>query len=173
MWGANIIESVRDFYMSSTAVFWLVWFLFSSWVLREFYFSHNIEKLNRLRKAAFGIDFMVLILFLLPWVSFPYVEYSGWDLVLSGHPLMIFLFVLIVFSTVSFLTKNETLLKTAAAAHLVSSILFIVVMISIMPGTVILTLYILAPIIASLLLLLGNVVVLLLWQQLQLRNSVK
>lgn len=157
--------------MSSTAFFWAAWFLVSSWVLKEFYFSPNIEKLNKLRRVAFGVDLSVLILFFLPWLPESKGGFSGWQLILQGNYFVSALLFLIAFSALSFLTKNPPLLKAAAGAHVASSILFIGAMISITPGTVTLTLYSVSPIVASLLLLIGNVVVLLLWHQLQLMTA--
>lgn len=152
--------------MKSSIFFWIAWFLVSAWVLREFYFSPSKEKLNKLRKAAFGVDLLVLILFFLPWLPLSNGGFSGWQLVLQGNLLVIILFVLIVFSTAGFVTKNSLLLKVTATSNIISSVLFIAVMIRLLPGTITLTFYSMAPIIASLLLLVGNVVVLLLWQQL-------
>lgn len=159
--------------MNSTAFFWVAWFLVSSWVLKEFYFSPSVEKISKLRRVAFGVDLSVLILFFLPWLPESQGGFSGWQLILQGNYLVSALLFLIAFSTLSFLTQNSSLLKTTAATHVASSVLFIGAMISIMPGTVALTLYSVSPIVASLLLLTGNVVVLLLWQQLQLQSSEK
>ena len=171
MWGVAILESVGSLEMKDQLFFWVAWFLVSSWVLREFYFSPDKEKLNKLCKVSFGIDLSVLILFFLPWLPLPQGGFSGWQLILQGNLWVITLFIFMIFSTFGFLTKNGWLLKAGMAIQIVSSVLFIAVMIVLTPGTITLTFYSLSPIIASLLLLLGNVVVLLLWQQLQLKGE--
>lgn len=77
-----------------------------------------------------------------------------------------FLGILIVGSSLAFLTRSKTFLKTGVVTHIISSILFIAAMANLMPGTIVLDFGSVAPIVASLFLLSGNVAVLLLWQQL-------
>lgn len=154
-----------------TAFFWIAWGLISFWALKTFYFSYDKEKLNKLRKTAFGIDFSVLILFFLPWLPPIQGGTTGWALIQQGNVLVITIGILVAVSTLAFLTKDRTLLKAGAVLHTTASVLFIFTMINLMPGTFTLTLQSIAPVIASLLLLIGNVVVLLLWQQLDLKNK--
>lgn len=153
-----------------TAFFWLIWSLVSFWALKTFYFSYNKEKLQKLRQTAFGINLSVLILFFLPWLSPSQGGATGWELILQGNLFVALLGVLVAGSILSFLTKDKTLLKVGSISHIASSLLFIMVMANLMPGTFSLTINSIAPIIASLLLLIGNVVVLLLRQQLQLKS---
>ena len=149
-----------------TAFFWIFFPLISFWALKTFYFSRSLTKLIQLRKTAFWINFVVLVLFFFPWLPLAQGRTTGWELIQRGNHLVILLGILIIGSLLAFLTRNRTFLKTGAVAHIVSSILFITVMINLMPGTVILDFGSIAPIVASLLLLSGNVAVLLLWQQL-------
>ena len=149
-----------------TAFFWIAFPLISFWVLKTFYFPRDPLKLNNLRKTAFWIDYIVLVLFFFPWLPQVQGRTTGWELIQQGNIVVLLLGVLISGSMLTFFTKNKALLKAGSIAHIASSILFIAVMISFMPGTVVLDLGSMAAIIASLLLLSGNVVVLLLWQQL-------
>mgnify|MGYP001574598662 CR=1 FL=1 len=148
------------------AFFWIFFFLISFWALKTFYFSRSLTKLIHLRKAAFWINYIVLILFFFSWLPLAQGRTTGWELIQRGNELVIFLGILIVGSLLAFLTRSRTFLKTGVVTHIVSSIMFIAVMINLMPGTVILDFGSIAPIVASLLLLSGNVAVLLLWQQL-------
>ncbi len=152
-----------------TVFFWIAWGLISFWVLKTFYFSYNKDKLQKLRLTAFGIDLSILILFFLPWLPSTQGGATGWELIQQGNMLVIILGILITGSTLTFLTKDKSLFKVGAVSHITASIFIIFTMIRLMPGTFTLTLQSIAPIVASLLLLVGNVVVLLLWQQLQLK----
>lgn len=149
-----------------TVSFWIFFPLISLWALKAFYFSSNLTKLIQLRKTAFWINYVVIILFFFPWLPLAQGRTTGWELIQRGNELVILLGILIVGSLLAFLTRNRTFLKTGVVTHIVSSILFIATMINLMPGTVVLDFGSVAPIIASLLLLSGNVAVLLLWQQL-------
>ena len=80
---------------------------------------------------------------------------------------------LIVFSTLAFLAKDKMFFKAGSISHITASVLLILIMINLMPGTFILTLQSVAATLASMLLLAGDVVVLLLWQQLQLKGKKK
>lgn len=154
-----------------TVFFWVIWFLISFWVLKTFYFSYDKDKLQKLRKTDFGINFSVLILFFLPWLPISLGEKTGLQLILEGNIFVILLGILIIFSMLTFLTNDKVFIKAGLVSHITVSVLFILTMVSLMPGSFVLTLASIAPIIASLLLLIGNVIVLLLWQQLQLKEK--
>lgn len=148
--------------------FWTAWFLISFWVLKTFYFSASQEKIKRLRLAAFGIDLMVLILFFLPWLTA--TGQSGWELMLAKEGLVILVFGIILLSAVLVLFSSSPANRTGAVLQGGVAVLFIAMMIKLMPGTVVLSMRHIAPILAALLLLINFVVVLLLWQQLQLKE---
>lgn len=152
-----------------TAVFWIAWFLSCFWILKTYYFSYDKDKLVKLRLTSFSIDFSVLILFFLPWLSVSRGGLTGIELILRGDIFVIFLGILISCSLVAFMTKDTTVLKIGAMSHCIESVLFIATMIHLSPDTTRLTLQSLTPIFASLLLLIGNIVVLLLWQQVDLK----
>ena len=154
-----------------TILFWIAWGLISFWALKTFYFSYDKERLDKLRKIAFGINLSVIILFFLSWLPPAQGGYTGWELIQQGNLLVILLFGLIASSTLIFLAGDKSLLKVGSIIHITSSIVFIVAMVSLMPKTFSLTLNSIAPIIAGLLLLIGNVIVLLFWQQLQLKDK--
>ena len=153
------------------AFFWIAWGVISFWVLKTFYFSYDKNKFNNLRKTAFGINLSVLILFFLPWIPQLQGGLTGWELILQGNTLVILLGILIVFSTLAFFAKDKMFLKAGSISHITASILLILIMINLVPGTFTLTFQSIAPILASMLLLAGDVVVLLLWQQLQLKGE--
>lgn len=159
-----------------TAFFWIAWGLISFWTLKTFYFSYNKEKLKRLRFTALGINLSVLILFFLPWLpgstEIPQLVASrtGWQLFTEGHIDIALFFILLLGSIFLFLTKDKLFLKIASGFNIINSILIFVIMMRLMPGTFKLTLNDIAPIVAAMILLVSNVVVLLLWQQLQLKE---
>ena len=154
-----------------TALFWIVWGVISLWVLKTFYFSYDKNKFNNLCKTAFGINLSVVILFFLPWLPPVQGGYTGWELIQQGNLLVILLFGLITSSTFIFLVRSKSLLKAGSIIHITSSIVFIVAMASLMRKTFSLTFNSIVPIIASLLSLTGDVIVLLLWQQLDLKKK--
>lgn len=152
-----------------TALFWIIWGLVSFGVLRTFYYSFSKGKFERLRKAAFGTSFATLILTFLPWLPPNLGGKSGFALATQGNVPMLLFLVLLVVSILFLLLKNSQYLKLSAAITIVNTFLLFVIMYRLRPGTYILTLYDIAPIVAILLLLITNVAVLLLWQQLKLK----
>ena len=153
-----------------TVLFWIVWGLISLWALKTFYNSFSKEKLDRLRKAAFGINLAVIILALLPWLPQTLGRESGLTLALQGNILAVLFFILLITSVLLFLTKVPSNLKIAAGATITNTFVLFVLMYQLRPGTFTLTLYDIAPIIAFMFFLVGDVAVLLLWQQLQLKE---
>ena len=153
-----------------TVLFWIVWGLISLWALKTFYNSFSKEKLDRLRKAAFGINLAVIILALLPWLPQTLGRESGLTLALQGNILAVLFFILLIASVLLFLTKVPSNLKIAAGATITNTFVLFVLMYQLRPGTFTLTLYDIAPIIAFMFFLVGDVAVLLLWQQLQLKE---
>ncbi|MDP3726449.1 MAG: hypothetical protein Q8R36_04610 [bacterium] len=153
-----------------TAFFWIAWGLISFWALKTFYYSFSKEKLDRLRKAAFGINLSVLALSFLPWLPPALGGGSGFSLVLQGNVLAVLFFILLIGSIILFLGKDTSLLKIAAGATITNTFVLFVLMYQLRPGTFVLTLYDIAPIIAVMFLLVGDLVVMLLWQQLQLNE---
>lgn len=164
-----------------TAVFWIAWGLISFWALKTFYYSFSKEKLDRLRKAALGINFAVFILTFLPWLPDSPAGgpprlgggESGLMLALEGNLLAVLFYFFLVSSIALFLAKDASLLKLASTATFANTLLLFIIMYQLRPGTFILTFYNIAPIVAVLLLLVANVAILLLWQQLQLKEKKK
>ncbi|MDO8583061.1 MAG: hypothetical protein Q7R51_00850 [bacterium] len=153
-----------------TVVFWVAWGVISLWALRTFYFSFNKHKLENLRKAALGINLSVLILSFLPWLPPELGGKSGIALVLEGNiPALLFLIFLVI-SIILFLTKTPSNLKIASVATVINTVILFILMMQIRPGTFTLSLFDIAPIIAMLFLFAGDIIILLLWQQLQLKN---
>lgn len=153
-----------------TALFWIAWGLISFWALRTFYFTYDKGKLQKLRKTSFGISLAVLILTFLPWLPPSLGGTTGLDIALEGNILSILFVILLVVSIALFLAKDASLLRLASVAMVTNTILLFVIMYTLRPGTFALTRYDIAPIVAALFLLVGDVVVLLLWQQLQLKG---
>lgn len=96
---------------------------------------------------------------------------TGWQILLEGHLDLILFFILLLGSIILFLTKEKSYLKIASGFNIINSILIFIIMMRLMPGTFKLTLNDIAPIVAAMMLLVSNVVVLLLWQQLQLKEK--
>lgn len=151
-----------------TALFWVAWGLISFWALKTFYYSFSKEKLERLRKAAFGINIAVLILTFLPWLPLGLGGKTGLELAIEGNILSILFVILLLTSTILFLTKNASFLKLASMATIANTFVLFIIMYTLRPGTFTLTLFDITPIIAFMFFLVGDLVVLLLWQQLQL-----
>ncbi len=154
--------------LMENALFWLLWGVISFWALKTFYYSFSKEKIDSLRKTAFGISLAVLVLFFLPWMPVSKGGFTGIHLVLNGHAGIGLYFVLLILSSLFFIAHNSRLLKIAAVFNIINSVLIVLNMIAILPGTYVFTLRNSAPLISVLLLLINNVVLLLLWQQLQL-----
>ena len=153
-----------------TVLFWIVWGLISFWALKTFYYSFSGKKLEGLRKTALGIHLAVFILAFLPWLPPSLGGKTGLTLALEGNVYAMLFVFLLVGSVVIFLMKDIFLLKIASSATIVNTIVLFVIMNTLRPGSFVLTLYDIAPIIAVLLFLVCDVVVLLLWQQLQLKE---
>lgn len=153
-----------------TALFWTAWGVISFWALKTFYYSFSKEKLERLRKAAIGINVSVLILTLLPWLPPELGGKTGLTLVFEGNLLAVLFIILLFTSIVMFITKESFLLKLAAIATIICTFLLFALMLQLRPETFVLSWYDIAPIVAVLFLLVVDVAVLLLWQQLQLKE---
>lgn len=154
-----------------TVIFWIAWGIISFWALKTFYFSFSKEKLERLRKAALGINLAVLVLTFLPWLASSLSGKSGITLAMEGNILAVLFLIFLIISIVLFLTKSQSNLKIAAFVTVANTFVLFVLMYQLRPDTFVLTLYDIAPIIAVLLLLVSDVAVLLLWQQLQLKRK--
>lgn len=156
-----------------TAVFWAAWGIISFWALKTFYYSFNKHKLESLRKAALGINLAVLILTFLPWVSLSLSGKSGFAIAMEGNILAALFLIILIASIVLLLTKSQPNLKIASVGVIINTFTLFGLMVQIRPGTFTLTLFDIAPIIVFVFLLVCNVVVLLLWQQLQLGKNKK
>ncbi len=154
-----------------TIVFWVAWGFISFWALKTFYYSFNKHKLEGLRKSALGINLAVLILSFLPWLPPELGGKSGIALALEGNLLAVLFLILLITSIVLFLTKTPSNLKIASIAVIINTFTLFALMMQIRPGTFTLTLFDVAPIIAFMFFLICDVVILLLWQQLQLKNK--
>lgn len=153
------------------AFYWIAWGLISFWALKTFYYSFSKEKLERLRKAAFGINLAVLILTFLPWLPLVLGGKSGLTLAMEGNILVVVFLILLVISALLFLTKSQSNLKIAAITVIINTFTLFALMMQLRPGTFTLTLADIVPIIAFILLLVCDVAVLLLWQQLQMKGQ--
>lgn len=154
-----------------TALFWIAWGIISFWALRTFYFSFSKERLENLRKTALGINLSVLILSFLPWLPPTLGSKNSLILAIEGNIFAILFLFFITVSCILFLTKNPTNFKMASISVVMNTFVLFALMLQIRPGTFTLSFFDMAPIIIFMLLLVENVVVLLLWQQLQLKES--
>ncbi|OGE31170.1 hypothetical protein A3C59_04150 [Candidatus Daviesbacteria bacterium RIFCSPHIGHO2_02_FULL_36_13] len=154
-----------------TVFFWIAWGIISFWALKTFYFSFSKEKIERLRKAALGFHLAIFVLIFLPWLPPALGGVSGLTLAFTGNMLATLFLVLIILSTILFFTKEAFFMKVAAGVTIVNTFVLFILMYSLRSTTFTLTPYDIAPIIAVLLLLVCDVVVLLLWQQLQLQDK--
>lgn len=156
-----------------TAFFWIIWGIISIWTLKRFYYSFSHKKLENLRRSAVGLNIAILVLTFLPWLPPSLSGKNGIMLALDGNVSALLFLILLLISSVLFLLKDGVVLKFAAVATIVNTFILFFCMYQLRPQTFTLSLYDAAPIIAVLLLLVNDVVVLLLWQQLQLKNKGK
>lgn len=154
-----------------SAIFWIVWGIISFWALKTFYYSFSKAKLDGLRKAAFGISLAVLILTFLPWLPLTFGGKTGLSFAFEGNFLAVLFIIFLIISILLFLTKTPSNLKIASITTFANTFVLFILMMQLRPGTFTLTLFDIAPIIAFMFLLVGNVVVLLLWQQLQMKQK--
>ncbi|MEK7592545.1 MAG: hypothetical protein AAB508_04080 [Patescibacteria group bacterium] len=154
-----------------TALFWVVWGLISFWALKTFYSSFSKNKVKRLRKAALGINLAIFVLAFLPWLPPSLGGKSGIFLASEGNSLAVLFIILIIIPVTIFHLQNERLYKIGASASIANTLVFFTLMYRLRPGTFTLTLFDIAPIVVFISLLIGNVVVLLLWQQIQLMEK--
>lgn len=150
------------------ALFWIVWFIVCSWVVRNFYYTYRKKNVQNLRYLALLFNLLILAVFLFPWLPKDRGGLSGWQLLVSGKPEVIMFFLFLVVSLALFLTKNQKLLKAGAVVNVINSVFIIILFMRLLPGKIHLTFRESAPIVAAIVLLANNVVVLLLWHQLQL-----
>lgn len=156
-----------------TAFFWIAWGIISYWALKTFYYSFSKEKVKSLRKAVLGIHLAVLILSFLPWLPPELGGKTGMALALEGNTFAVLFFILLVGSGLLFLSYEALHLKIGSTVIIINTSLLFVIMYLARPETFVLTMYDIAPIIAFMILLVGDVAVLLLWQQLQLKQHKK
>lgn len=153
-----------------TAFFWIAWGIISYWALKTFYYSFSKDKVKSLRKSVLGIHLAVLVLSFLPWLPPEFGGKTGMALALEGNIFAVLFFILLVGSGLLFLSYEALHLKIGSAVIIINTSLIFVIMYQLRPGTFVLTMYDIAPIIAFMILLVGDVTVLLLWQQLQLKE---
>ena len=153
-----------------TAFFWISWGLISFWALKTFYYSFSARKLENLRKSALGINAAVLILTFLPWLPSSLGEKSAFTIATEGNGFAVLFLLLLIVPIILLLTKTSSNLKLASSATIINTLMLLAFMMNIRPGTFTLTLFDIAPIVAILFLLVGDVIGLLLWQQLQIKE---
>lgn len=156
-----------------TALFWVVWGLISFLALKTFYYSFSKDKLDRLRTSALFINLSVFILAFLPWLPSALGAKSAIVIAREGNGLAIIFIILIIVPILIFYLKKEKLYTVGASAVIANTFTLFALMYQLRPGTFTLSLFDLVPIVAFMSLLVGNVVVLLLWQQLQLKQHTK
>ncbi|MBI1918978.1 hypothetical protein HYS29_00100 [Candidatus Microgenomates bacterium] len=154
-----------------TTFFWIVWIIIASWLLRTFYFSYKKNKAEQLWLVSLGINFLVFLLFFLPWMPKELGGKTGWELFSSGNLFVTIMLLLLALTEALLITKQDNLIKLATLTHVSNSVVFIFGMTRILPGTFTLQASGLAAIIAALLLLVGNVTMLFLHQQLELKRK--
>ncbi len=153
-----------------TAFFWIIWGLVSFWALKTFYYSFSRKRFDGLRKTALVLNLSVLILTLLPWLPPSLGGKTGLILAAEGNVFELLFILLLVGAVVLFLRKEASLLKIASGVTIANTFVLFATMIVLRPGTFVLSFYDCAPIVAASLLLFCDVVVLLLWQQLELKQ---
>lgn len=150
-----------------TIIFWTAFAFISGWVLRKFYFSKDRKTLTQLRVTAGILHIAVFVLLFFPWIPGAHGGLSGWAVVLQGDVTMTILAILLIFTFITLFVSGKTLLpKMGVISHAIATVVFFGFMIYTFPNTISLTLRDTAPIFAVLILLINNVVLLLLWHEL-------
>jgi hypothetical protein len=149
------------------AFFWFAFALVSGWVLRHVYFSKDKTLSRKLRITA-GIIFVVIsVLLFFPWLPGAHGGSSGWGVVLQGDVAMTLLAALLLLSFVTLLfPKKPVLTKAGVLSNVIATIVLFGFMIYTIPETITLTSRDVAPIIVALFLLVNNLVLFLLWNEL-------
>lgn len=154
-----------------TAFFWIAFGVISSLVLRCFYFSKSATLARKLRLIARICIIGVFILLLFPWIPESHGGPTGWGIVLQGDMPMVVLAGLLLFTMVTlFIPRKLFLSKMGMMAHFAATIFLFGLMIYTFPGTITLKFRDSAPIFAVMIMLTNNVVLLLLWHQLQVNK---
>lgn len=156
-----------------TIFFWTVFLLVTPWVLNNFYVSYRETAVKHLRRGTLGMSGLLLMLFFVPWLSPAKASLSGWDMLLTGR-WDVALYIVSLFS-VFVLTvwayERTRLLSAAAAFEGIAVVLLFTIMIRVNPVIKNLTLADLVPIASIFLLLINALFLLLLIQQLQLKQK--
>ena len=151
-----------------TVFFWVSFSIISSLIFRHLYFSKNAILLRKLRIAAAALIVGVFILLFFPWLPEAHGGPSGWGIILQGDAPMVILAGLLSFTLITlFIPHKPLLFKIGILAHFAATLFLFAIMINAFPGTVSLEFRDTAPIFAALILLANNVVLLLVWNQLQ------
>lgn len=156
-----------------TALFWILWGIASFLALKAFYYTFSKEKFESLRKAALSIHVAIFVLSLLPWIPPALGGESALSFVLQGDIPAVLFFSILIISTGLFFRRDILLLKIAASATIVNTFILFIFMYGKHPGSFVLSLYDIAPIIAFLFLLISDVLGVLLWQQMKLQKEKK
>lgn len=156
-----------------TAFFWIAFGIISSLVLRYFYFSKNTTLARRLRLTAGILLIGVFVLLFFPWLPEAHGGPTGWGIILQGDAPMVILAGLLIFTLAALFISHKPLLsKIGILTNITASIFLFGLMIYTFPNTVSLEFRDTAPIFAILILLINNVVLLLLWHQLQKNKKI-
>jgi len=156
--------------MLERLIFWSLLMFISAYLLRKFYFSASVEKMKRLRYAALAMEIATLALFYFSWIPKFISGDTGFQLAASGNADVTFALGLIAGATLLFLFNTPRSIRVGAIAHIAASVICIGALLRLLPESYSLRFGESAPIFIILLLLAGNVVVLFLWHQLQLRE---
>lgn len=154
-----------------TFFFWILWFLVSFVILKKFYIQYKAAYVLALRRAAIGIDILALFLFFFPWI--PGAEITGWNIAADKNLWVAIVLVFLAGSIFLLLASRPIFLKIGAIFQSTAGVLFIIAMTQVFPGTIKISLKHVAPVIIALLLLINIVIVLVLWQQIQIQEKTR
>ncbi len=158
-----------------TIFFWTVFLLVMPWVLNNFYVSYREKAVKNLRRGTIGMSVLLLMLFFVPWLSPAKGSLSGWDLLLTGR-WDVALYIVALLSVVTFTVwahENTRILSFAAAFEGIAVVLLFATMIQVNPVIENFTLADFVPITCVFLLMINALFLLLLIQQLQLKQKGK
>lgn len=121
----------------------------------------------KLRVVAGILQTAVFVLLFFPWIPGAHGGLSGWGVVLQGDATMTILAILLLFTFITlFVSGKSKLSKMGVISHAIATVVFFGFMMYTFPNTITMEFRDTAPIFAALILLINNVVLLLLWHEL-------
>lgn len=153
--------------LGETIYFWLAFGILVPVILSKFYFSKGKKRKDQLRLASLIFQLVTFVLLFFPWFEAEGIVYAGISLAIIGNLGLVIYGSALLLSMALVISGYPRLNVVGAKIALANSAWLFGVMFLMFPETKKLAFTDIAPIVSVLLMLCNNVVVLLLWHQLQ------